>query len=511
MPIISRYVPVDLSGRRAVIVGASIAGLATALELAGRGAEVVLVEADPAPDADSAEDAFLRWSRRRVPQSRHSHVFLARLCNIMRPAYPDLYARLLEAGAVELRLLEFPPLSLGPIAREPGDEELATIGCRRTTFEWVLRRYVSELPQVEILCGATTEGLLAHAGDPPWVWGVRVGADERQRTIGADLVVDATGRGSHAADWLAAIGAARPYERRSPSGVLYYTRFYRRRPDRDFPPPGREPTMADFGWIKYAIFPADNRAYSITFAAHLSAQRLKVLHEAEAFEALVRALPGIAAFVDPELSEPLPVLGRDVLAMGGLENCLRRFVDDEGQPLAANFFVLGDAAYHTNPLYGRGTSQAFMHARFLGESLDAAAGDTVRAAGLLDDAARDEIEPFYRASVTADGHASRQVGAAPSSVMQRLYDSFFEDGVMPATRVDPVVFRAFVRMMNMMETPEHAFFRPEVVERVLAVWMRGPRFRRRFAPTVPDAERTIAALEAAARGADRHAQVASSA
>ena len=194
--------------------------------------------------------------------------------------------------------------------------------------------------------------------------------------------------------------------------------------------------------------------------------------------------------------------------MGGLENCLRRFVDRRGQPLAANFFVVGDAAYHTNPLYGRGTSQAFMHARFLGEALDAAAGDTVRAARMLDAAAREEIEPFYRASVTADGHASRQVGAAPTSLVHRFYDSFFDDGVLPATRVDPVVFRAFVRMMNMMETPERAFFRPEVVERVLAVWLRGPSFRRRYEPTVPDRDRTIATLEVAARGEARRAALA---
>ena len=401
MPIISRYVPVDLSGRRAVIVGASIAGLAAALELQARGAEVLLIEADPAPDADDPEDAFLRWSRRRVPQSRHSHVFLARLCNLMRPAHPELYARLLEAGAVELRLLDFPPKSLGAVTREPGDEDLATIGCRRTTFEWVLRRYVSERAAVHILGGTTVEGLLAHDGDPPWVWGVRVAFEGKRRTIAADLVVDASGRGSRAGDWLAQIDAPRPYERRSPSGVLYYTRFYRRRADRDFPEPGREPTMADFGWIKYAIFPADNRTYSITFAAHLSEQRLKLLSNVEAFESLVRALPGIAAFVDPELADPLPVLGRDVLAMGGLENCLRRFIDDDGEPLAANFFVVGDAAYHTNPLYGRGTSQAFMHARFLGEALDAAAGDNVRAARMRSPAAASSASPRNCACMNA--------------------------------------------------------------------------------------------------------------
>ncbi len=339
-----------------------------------------------------------------------------------------------------------------------------------------------------------------RVGNPPSVRGVRVASDGRSRSIAADLVVDASGRGSRAGDWLEAIGAPRPYERRSPSAILYYTRFYRRRPDREFPAPSDEPTMGDFGWIKFAVFPADNRAYSITFASHLSIPRLKVLSHAEAFETMARALPGIAPFVDREMADPLPVLGRDVLGMGGLENCLRRFVDRSGEPLAAGFFGVGDAVYHTNPLYGRGTSQAFMHAGLLGEALDAAAGEVVAAARFLDRAAREEIEPFYRASVAADRVASRKVGAEAARPLRRLLDSFFDDGVMPATRVDPVVYRAFVRMMNMMETPDEAFFRPEVAVRALAVWARGAVFRRRYAPTVPDREHTVAALEAAARG-----------
>jgi flavin-dependent dehydrogenase len=505
MPVISKFVPVDLGGQRALVLGASIAGLAAALALAERGAEVVLVEADADDDPPSAEEAFLNGSRRRVPQSRHSHAFLARLRNRLVSAYPDLYAQLLAEGAIELRLLDHPPPSLGPVAPEPGDEQLVTIGCRRTTFEWVLRRYVTARPGVTLIRGATADRLLAHSGRPPRVWGARVENGRGRRTIAADWVVDATGRGSRAADWLKGIGAQAPSERRSPSAILYYTRFYRRREDREFPPAGREPTMADFGWIKYAIFPADNGAFSITFGAHLSMPRMKVLSHAAAFETMARALPGVAPFVDPELAEPLPVLGRDVLAMGGLENCRRRFVDPRGRPLAAAFFAVGDAAYHTNPLYGRGSAQAFMHAQLLGEALDAAAGEPFAAARLLDETAREEIEPFYRASVAADDVASRKVGAAPSSALQRLYDSFFDEGVMPATRVDPVVFRAFVRMMNMIDTPERTFFSADVFDRVLAVWLRGSRERRRFAPIAPDRDSTIAALEAAARNHSREA------
>jgi len=70
MPLISRYVPVDLRGRRVVIIGGSIAGLATALGLAARGAEVLVLEADPDPGVDAPEEAFLGWSRPRRAAAR---------------------------------------------------------------------------------------------------------------------------------------------------------------------------------------------------------------------------------------------------------------------------------------------------------------------------------------------------------------------------------------------------------------------------------------------------------
>lgn len=508
MAILSRYVPVDLSGRRALVAGGSIAGLAAALALAERGAEVLVIEPDAGLESGSIEDAFLRGSRRHVPQIRHSHAFLARLRAILVRAYPDFYAELLAAGALEIRLLDFPPPSLGRVEPAPGDEDLVTLGCRRTTFEWVLRRYAATRPGIAVLAGATVEGLVARPGHPPHVVGARVRSDGRTRSVAADLVIDASGRGSNAARWLADLGAALPEEIRSPSSILYYTRFYRRHESSEFPPPGREPTMADFGWIKYAVFPADARSYSITFATHLSLPRFKVLSDGAAFEEMARSLPGIARFVDAALGAPLPVMGRDVLAMGGLENRCRRFVDRDARPLAAGLFVVGDAAYHTNPLYGRGTSQAFMHAGLLGEALDAAAGDPVRAAGHFDALARAEIEPFYRASVVADAVASRKVGAAPRSLRSRLYDTFFDEGVIPATRCDPVVFRAFVRMMNMIDTPERAFFAPGVLERVLAFLARDTAARAAYAPTVPDRDATLARLEAAAGLAERCADLA---
>ena len=490
----------SLAGRRAVVVGSGITGLAAARVLSDRGAQVTVLERDAEPEAPTPSDAFTTWARKGAPQVRHSHAFLGRLRSLLRDRYPDLLSALRAAGAAELDMLERPPLTLPPLVREPGDEDLVALGCRRTTFEWVVRRNVLARPTVALVGDALVRGLLATHGTPPTVTGVRYTAGGDAVALDADLVVDASGRHSKAPEWLAAIGAPLPRERQEPSGIMYYTRFYRFRDGAAEPPRSNYPAAADYNWIKYAIFPADDRTFSITFAVALAFPRLKVLARTGAFEAMARALPALAPWVDPAVSEPIGDAERPVQAMGGLINRVRRFTVD-GRPVARGFFALGDAAYCTNPLYGRGCAQAFLHADLLGDALDAHPGDLAAAALALAELARLQIEPFYRASVIADRDAVRRAeGRRPRRLGDRLRQRFFEDGVIPATRCDPVVCRAFLRMFNMIESPERAFGSPQVVLRSLRVLLRGRRYNRRYAiPDPPDRETTIMRCEAAAR------------
>src|SRR6185369_15357108 len=120
-----------LTGRHAVVIGSGIAGLAAARVLADRDARVTLRERDTEPEAATADEAFTAWQRKGAPQVRNSHAFLGRL------------------------------RTLPPLGRLPGDEDLVAIGCRRTTFEWVLRRNVLTRPGVALLSGANVRRLLA--------------------------------------------------------------------------------------------------------------------------------------------------------------------------------------------------------------------------------------------------------------------------------------------------------------------------------------------------------------
>jgi 2-polyprenyl-6-methoxyphenol hydroxylase-like FAD-dependent oxidoreductase len=487
-----------LIDRHAVIIGSGITGLAAARVLSDRGARVTLLERDSEQDATDPDAAFAIWQRKGAPQVRHSHAFLGRLRKLLREKYPDLLDDLLAVGAAELDMLARPPLTLPLLTPEPGDADLVALGCRRTTFEWVVRRNVLSRPGVTLLGGAQMRGLIATAGAPPTVTGVRYVREDVEQALEADLVIDASGRHSKAPAWLTAIGAAAPVEELEQSGVVYYTRFYRFRPGAVEPPRSPHPAAADYNWVKYAIFPADGGVFSITFAIPLAFPRLKVLSNVAAFDVMTRSLPALVPWVDPAVSEPIGELEHPVQAMGGLINRLRRFVADN-RPLARGLFVLGDAAYCTNPLYGRGCAQAFLHADLLGEALDTHPSDVAAAAVALDVAARAAIEPFYRASILADREAVRKAeGRQPRRWTGRLRARYFEDGVAVATRCDPVVFRAFVRMFNMLETPEQAFGRPQVLWRSLKVMLRGAKRNARYQlPDPPDKDATIARCEAA--------------
>src|ERR1700737_4340732 len=93
------------SDDRAIVLGASMAGLLAARVLQDHFAEVVLVERDRLP----ADAEF----RAGVPQSRHLHVLLVRGAQLLERFFPGIRSELVGAGA---EVLNWPRdlLWLGP-------------------------------------------------------------------------------------------------------------------------------------------------------------------------------------------------------------------------------------------------------------------------------------------------------------------------------------------------------------------------------------------------------------
>jgi 2-polyprenyl-6-methoxyphenol hydroxylase-like FAD-dependent oxidoreductase len=455
-----------------VIVGGGVAGLGAALALSDIGLEVTVVERDETTLPATPDEAFDDWPRRGAPQVRHSHAFLARLRNLLRDRNPGLLADVLTAGATELRFTERLPVTLSDTDPRPGDEDLVALACRRTTFEWVLRRDALEARGVRMVQGAVA-GLVGGAGR---VGGVRL--DDGSQLL-ADRIVDASGRRSPLPAWLADLGGPPLDEREEDTGIVYSSRFYRLLEGAEMPPV--EGMIAgDLGYLKFAVFIGDNRTYSVTFGVPSEDAALRALLREPGFTTAARSIPALAPWVDPAIAEP--ITGVEVMAR--LLNRSRRFLHADGAPVVTGLFAVGDAHTCTNPLYGRGCSLGFVAAHLLADAVRAAGDDPDAAARAYEEAMLREVHPWYRSSVAQDrqerasrgiqvpddGEGNLMGGVGPGGLDAEASRSLLRDGLLPATRTDPLVFRAFLRAFNLLDAPDAILRDPEVIGRVLTVW-----------------------------------------
>jgi 2-polyprenyl-6-methoxyphenol hydroxylase-like FAD-dependent oxidoreductase len=440
------------------------------LALARKGHSVTVFERDDTPMPHSADEAF-EWDRRGAPQVRHSHAFLARLVRVLKSDYPDIYQQLLDEGATEMRFGDDLPPTMTDFEREPADDELSMLACRRTTFEWVLRRAALAEGRVEFRTGIAVAGLL---GEPtlgvPNITGVRL-ADGS--TALSDLVVVAAGRRSTLPAWLQDVGCAPIEEAVDDTGIVYFSRFYRLVDGATYPP-RTGPIGGDLGYLKYGVFVGDNRTFSVTLATPTDDQELrKRLTDPEVFDSCARQLVATAPWLDGRAAP----ITESVHAMAGLINRWRAFVV-EGRVVATGFIPIGDAVLCTNPLYGRGCSTAFWGAHLMVAAIDANPGDPAKMLLDYEAALRAEIYPWYRASVEQDAEARRVAAAllagndpdGDTSDQRTFMRAVFRDGLLPALRRDAVVLRAFFRSLNLLTAPDAMIKNPDVGSRVLAVW-----------------------------------------
>jgi 2-polyprenyl-6-methoxyphenol hydroxylase-like FAD-dependent oxidoreductase len=459
---------------RIVVVGAGIGGLGVGLCAGTAGHEVVLVERDRTPLPADAHAAF-DWERRGAPQVRHSHAFLARLRNLLRDRHPEVLAALFDAGATEMDFIASLPATMDQ-TRSEGDEDLVALACRRTTFEWVLRRLVLDTVDATLCHGVAMRGLEVDAsGAIPRVTGVRL---EDGTTLHADVVVVAGGRRSDLPGLLGAHGIEVPEEVED-TGIVYFSRFFALRDSAELPPQVG-PIGGDLDHLKFGVFPGDNRTFSVTLAVHSDDVVMRQhLSDPRTFLRVAAAIPTTAPYVEEERSAPIT----EVEVMAGLLNRRRWFTIEDGTPRVLGLHAVGDAHTCTNPLYGRGCSLAVVQAQLFADALDAhGLGHDARARAY--EAACDaEVLPWYRAAIAQDrlnrrtpspaAASTASDGAAPTGDPLDSPDfarEFLHHGLFPALRTDPVVLRAFLRMMNLLTPPDSLIADGDLVTRVMQVY-----------------------------------------
>lgn len=350
------------------MVGAGPTGLLVGSGLGRRGHEVVCVDRDPGPSPGG-------WRRRGVMQFHHAHNFRRQVGRVLHAEWPEAYDAWRALGAT--------PVVMGGPSADPYDVGLLS---QRATLERALRSAAAGERGVETRTGHV-EGLVVERGR------VR-GAQVDGARVGADLVVDASGRSSRVAKGLSAQAAVLEGD----CGLAYIDRTYRLRPGAD---PGQMNTplgyVAEMKGYQVLLFLHEHGHFSVVLVRPTADAALAALRHVVAFEAACSAIPALAGWTDPTRSTPTS----DVMVGGALRNVYRSQLHLPG------LVTVGDAVATTTPTRGRGVAMAFLQVEALIRLLDAGA-DPLTVAEPFDRWCEEHIEPWVADHVAIDGGMVRR-------------------------------------------------------------------------------------------------------
>lgn len=436
-----------------VVCGGGVIGLSVAMMLARDGHDVTVLEADPDGVPALPAQAWTSWHRTGVRQFHQPHNLFARFREVCDAELPGLTGRLEDAGCVWVDMLAALPPGITDRQPRPGDDRLRFITGRRPVVEAVMAAEAEEHPGVTVRRGVRVTGLTTGAATIPGVPHVTGVRTEHGAEIPADLVVDAMGRRTRTADWLAEVGARQPELEAEDAGFVYYTRYFTG-PTR---PRRMGPAVLPLGTFSALTLDGDNDTWSVTLFGRSGDTPLKALRDPDTFARVVGACPLQAHWLD---GRPLT----DVLPIAGIMDCHRRYTVD-GEPVVTGLVAVGDAWACTNPSAGRGLSIGMIHAQLLRRTVAAHLDDPAELARVWDERTEQVVGPYYRNQVGADRVRVAEMRALADGGDPPAPDPLMS-GFFTAAMHDPEVFRAMIETLTCLALPQEVLARPGMRERI---------------------------------------------
>ena len=437
------------------VLGASFAGCFAAAAVVAAGGQVILIERDLLDDRAQP--------RRGVPQGRQPHVLLHRGMLAMRHLLPGLAEDLAAAGAHRLDTGHLPWLS--PYGWMPmTDLSYDVYSLSRPLLELLVRRRVLALAGVSLRQGVRATGLARTESG----WEVRLVDGE---AVGADVVIDASGRGSRMSHWLNDLGYPTPETELVEAQLGYASRRYRQRgaapldtgvvvlatPER--PRGGLALPVEDGGWLILESGYGDERPG----------------RDQTGFDQFLTTLP------DPALSQLVAHLDADGEVVVHRQTGNQRRPYGLGGAWPRGLLVVGDALCAFNPIYGQGISVAACQAELLTKAVThlSSARETRRWQARIT-----KVTDFPWAVSTSEDLRYPSANGR-QTLVQRLTGRWTARMSRLAVGGNEACVRAFADAYHLMGSPAR-MFGPRVAGPVLASMVRGfpapvPR------PTVLDA------------------------
>jgi 2-polyprenyl-6-methoxyphenol hydroxylase-like FAD-dependent oxidoreductase len=423
-------------GEHAVVLGASMGGLVAARVLADFYDRVTVVERDLLPH-DAA-------NRRGVPQGRHVHGLLGRGCEVLTELFPGFADDLVGAGApvfdytdlseAYFSLAGHEMIRSGALANVP-----PVFIPSRPLLESLVRQRLRAIENVTLLEGYDVADLMSTAVSNGVTGAlIRAHNGHGEQVLAADLVTDATGRGSRTPAFLDALGYGRPAEDTVRMRLAYSSQLLRlpagtleEKLALISPVPGRPAGMVLLGYEN------DTWMFSVVGMAGLEPP-------CELGEMLAFADGMAPAHVLAAIGAGEPLGG--VCRFHYPESRWRRY--DKMRRFPDGLVVLGDAICSFNPVYGQGMTVAALQAQALGHCLRQGPDDLARR---YFRAAAKPIGVAWQFAVGGDLRLPEVEGHRRLAV--RLSNRYV-DRLQTVAETDIEVAEQFVRVVGLLDPPE---------------------------------------------------------
>ena len=431
-------------GQHAVVIGASMGGLLAARALSEFFADVTVLERDTFPASDIA--------RKGVPQGRHIHGLLAGGRDLIEGFFPGWTSEVVASGGLSGDVCGDAIWVGRGVTLKSVPSDMVGLLASRPVLEGHVRRRLLRLPNVHAVENCAVQGLVATP-DRSAIQGIRIRLDAGvEQVLLADLVVDASGRGSSSSAWLEGLGYARPLEERIEIGFGYTTRLYRRQ-ETDL---GGKGALVIVGngpnWRNGGALLQTKDSWIVSLGGYFGDHAPE---DEQMFAAYARSLPRPDIYDIVLRAEPLT----DFASYRFPANLRRRY--ERLARFPKNYLVFGDAICSFNPVYGQGMTVAAQEASLLRGCL--AAGGEADLARRFFDAAKAAVDVPWDMAVGNDLRHPQVAGARPAKVK---FINWYIGKLHKAARHDGKVATAFLQVANLKAPPER-LLHPAVVGRVI--------------------------------------------
>jgi len=419
---------------------------------------VTVVERDALPNTD--------LPRKGVPQGRHTHGLLARGRVVLEQFFPGLTDEIVSESGGLVGDIANDVKWMGhnvTLAQAPSD--LTGLLVSRPVLEGHVRRRLRALPNIRMIEQCAVQGLATDSTRAK-VTGVRVRIEGKpEEALSADLVVDASGRGSSSPAWLEELGYQRPEDEKIEIGIGYMTRTYRRNPADLGGKMGIVIAGSAPNWRNGVIIAQEHDTWTVSVGGFLGDD---APDDDARFLAYLATMPTREIHDVVVKSQPLT----DYIRYRYVSSLRRRY--ERLARFPENYLVFGDAICSFNPVYGQGMTVAAQEAVTLQQCLQK--GSQALARRFFKAAAK-IVDIPWDIAVGNDLRHPRVEGPRPA--MLRFINWYVGKLHLAAIR-DHVLATAFLRVANLMTAPP-SLLSPAIAWRV---W----RGSRNAPPTVAPSE-----------------------